>query len=189
MSERNQLCGTGDEKQYDISILFRDIPVKFTWEGRNAKDFFYCRWGGNWFFLFWRVGEVNLNNLCWWGVQKWAVKCFTLWAVQINYSPNQWMNRIFLFFLNACAHQREVIIYFWKITLAHVGTKSTPRYWRRKTIWYFDSVHPLIRRIIYLYCPKGKTFHTVPRSWFRSDMGKSYLSEIDNYFPLMCACI
>jgi hypothetical protein len=67
---------------------------------------------------------------------------------------------LFLFFLNACAHQREVIIYFRKITLAHVGTKSTLWYWRRKTIRYFDSVHPLIRRIIYLYCPKGKTFHS-----------------------------
>ena len=66
---------------------------------------------------------------------------------------------LFLFFLNARAYQREVIIYFRKITLAHVGTKSTLQYWRRKTIRYFDSVHPLIRRIIYLYCPKGKTFH------------------------------
>jgi hypothetical protein len=38
------------------------------------------------------VGMVYLNNLCWCGgVQKWAVKCFTLWAVQINYSPiNGW---------------------------------------------------------------------------------------------------
>jgi hypothetical protein len=66
----------------------------------------------------------------------------------------------FFFFWNARTHQREVIIYFRKINLAHVGTKSTLRYWRWKTIRYFDSVHPLIRRIIYLYCPKGKTFHS-----------------------------
>jgi hypothetical protein len=65
-----------------------------------------------------------------------------------------------LFFLNARAHQGEVIIYFRKITIAHVGTKSTLWYWRRKTIRYFDSNHPLIWRIIYLYCPKGKTFHS-----------------------------
>ena len=78
---------------------------------------------------------------------------------------------LFLFF--KCARTSKGSNYFRKITLAHVGTKSTPLYWRRKTLRYFDSVHPLIRRIIYLYCPKGKTFHS---SYLNPPTNTNYLN-------------
>jgi hypothetical protein len=39
-------------------------------------------------------GVVNLNNLCWGGGSEMSCEMFTLRAVQINYSQNQWMNRI-----------------------------------------------------------------------------------------------
>ena len=59
----------------ELRVIFRDIPVKFTWEGRNAEDFFYCRWGGGGggvtdSFYSGGWGVVNLNNLCWWGGDK-----------------------------------------------------------------------------------------------------------------------